>query len=114
LTTVSVAGQPDFKARDNSAEISSTPELVSAETTAPTAQPASSGPFGAKREIPKFERVRGGGCSPDRTSLSLQFWEMQGDFAEMQGNATRTSAERPRFSIAYQLSSLLKEQGDHY
>jgi hypothetical protein len=34
--------------------------LSSAETTAPTAQPASSGLFGAKREIPKFERVRGG------------------------------------------------------
>ena len=32
-------------------------EFVSAETTPPTAQPASSGPFGAKREIPKFERV---------------------------------------------------------
>jgi hypothetical protein len=45
LTPVSVAEQPDFKARDNSAEISTTPKSVSAETTAPTEQPASSGPF---------------------------------------------------------------------
>ena len=44
-------------------------ELVSSETTAPTAQPAGSGPFGAKREIPKFERVRGG---PGRARTSNQ------------------------------------------
>ena len=62
-------GNGDFKARDNSAKISSTPELVSAETTTPTAQPASSAPFGAKREIPKFERVRGG---PGRSYIRPQ------------------------------------------
>ena len=75
---------------------------------------ANSGLFACLRERSANGRLRGGGRSPDRTSLSLQFWEMQGDFAEMQGNATRTSAERPRFSIAYELSSLLKEQGDNY
>ena len=48
---------------------SSTPELVSTETTASTSQPASSGPFGAKREILRFERVRGG---PERTRTACQ------------------------------------------
>jgi hypothetical protein len=31
--------------------------------------------------------MRGGGRSQDRTCLSLQFGQMQGDFAEMQGDA---------------------------
>ena len=47
-----------FKAKDKSTEISSPPELVSVETTVPTVEPASSGPFAAKKEIPKLERLR--------------------------------------------------------
>src|SRR5882672_9568630 len=56
LITVSVAGQPDFKARDTSAEISSTPELVSPETTHRRQSPpvrgllAQSGKFPSSRE----------------------------------------------------------------
>jgi hypothetical protein len=62
--TVSVAGQPDFKARDNSAEISSALELVSPETTAPTAKPASSWPFGLLRRKHSFF-----GVSPELLSF---------------------------------------------
>jgi len=40
-----------------------------AETIAPTTQPASSGRFGAMREISKFDRIRGGGRSRSRTCL---------------------------------------------
>jgi hypothetical protein len=43
--------------------------LVSLETTAPTAEPAGSGSFGAPREILKFERVCGG---PERTRTACQ------------------------------------------
>src|SRR3954463_6987148 len=54
------AGNQDFEGRDNSAEIPSMPELVSAETAMPTAEPANWGPFGTQQETARFERVRGG------------------------------------------------------
>src|SRR3954468_22310569 len=62
-----------FQGQRQLAEIPSTPELVSAETTALRAKPTCSGPFGAKREIPKFERVRGGGRTQYRTCLCMEF-----------------------------------------
>jgi hypothetical protein len=48
LRTVSVSGKPDFKARDNSAEIASTPEFVSAETIALTVRARLFGAFWRK------------------------------------------------------------------
>jgi hypothetical protein len=38
-------------------------------------------------EVPNSQTARGGGRSRSRTRLSLHFWEMQGDFDEMQGGA---------------------------
>src|SRR5438034_6793363 len=51
----------------------------------PAETPANCGLFLRDRETSVRIGLRGGGCSPDRTFLSLAFGEMQGDFDEMQG-----------------------------
>jgi hypothetical protein len=40
----------------------------------------------------------GGGCSSMQTSLSLHFWEMQGDFDKMQGRGKRSPAKNCQMS----------------
>src|SRR5437868_6131585 len=55
--------------------------------------------------------MRGGGCRPHRTRLSLHFWEMQEDFRKMQGGGTRSPAEIHEISIAWNGVSLLKRAG---
>src|ERR1039458_22972 len=49
--------------------------------------------------------------SPHR--LSLHFWEMQGEFDEMQGGGKRSPAKNSQISKAWMGFSLLQEQGDY-
>jgi hypothetical protein len=62
------------------------------------------------------ENPRLGGCagSPKPTRLSLQFGEMQGDFARLQGQRRLIPAEGPRISMGWIGLSLIQEQGDHH
>jgi hypothetical protein len=60
--------------------------------------PAKSGHLARLQEISTIARVRGGGCSPIRTRLSLQFREMQGDFDKMQGRGKRSPAKNCQMS----------------
>ena len=53
----------------------------------------------------------GGGCSPDRTGLSLQMGEKQGDSGELQGGAKPHLAKSHQISIAWNGVSLLKRAG---
>jgi hypothetical protein len=56
----------------------------------------------------------GGGCSPDRTSLSLQIGEKQGDSGDLQRGAKRNPAKSHQISRVWMGVSLLKEQGDYH
>jgi len=85
--------------------------LVSAETKPSTAKPANWAPFRGCQEISPFARMRGGGCRPHRTRLSLHFWEMQGDFRKMQGGGHRTPAKSHQISTAWGTVSLLNRAG---
>ena len=49
-----------------------------------------------------------------RTYLSLQFWEMQGDFGQLQGGAKPHLAKSHQISRVWMEVSLLKEQGDYH
>jgi hypothetical protein len=53
------------------------------------------------------------GCagSPEPTCLSLQFGEMQGDFAKLQGLRRRIQAEGPRISMGWIGLSLIQGAG---
>jgi hypothetical protein len=57
-----------------------------------------------------------GGCggSLKPTRLSLQFAELQGDFAKLQGQCHFIPAESPRISMRWIGLSLFKEQGNHH
>jgi hypothetical protein len=46
----------------------------------------------------KPSEINGGGCSPIRTRLSLQFREIQGDFDKMQGRGKRGPAKNCQMS----------------
>jgi len=48
-----------------------------------------------------------------RTRLSLHFWEMQGDFDEMQGGGKHNQAKSRRISEAWMGFSLLHKQGGY-
>ena len=50
--------------------------------------------------------------SDAETGLSLQFWKMQGDLAEMQGDPKLSPRKNRCFTIAYRAPSLLNEQGE--
>ena len=54
-----------------------------------------------------------GGCagSPKPTRLSLQFGEMQGDFAKLQGQRRLIPAEGPCISMGWIGLSLIQEAG---
>ena len=54
-----------------------------------------------------------GGCagSPEPTCLSLQFGEMQGDFAKLQGQRRLIPAEGPRISMGWIGLSLIQGAG---
>ena len=56
------------------------------------------------------------GCagSPKPTCLSLQFGEMQGDFAKLQGRRRLIQAEGLRISMGWIGFSLFREQGDQH
>src|SRR5262245_52850816 len=75
--------------------------------------PAICGLFGRNREQPVRIGLRGGGCSRMRTCLSLQIWEKQGEFEEMQGGASCDPAKNAQISRAWMDFSLLEEQGGH-
>ena len=59
------------------------------------------------------EKSRLGGCAgiPKLTCLSLQFWEMQGDFAKLQGQRRLIPAEGPRISMGWIGLSLILGAG---
>jgi len=44
--------------------------------------------------------LRGGGCSPHRTYLSLHLLEKQGEFGEMQGDAKCKPSKNGQVSVA--------------
>ena len=49
-----------------------------------------------------------------RTGLSLHFWEMQGDFDEMQGGDKNNPAKSYQISRGWMGLSLLQEQGGYH
>jgi hypothetical protein len=77
----------------------------------PAKMPANCGLFARDREPPVRIGLRGGGCSPHRTGLSLQFGQMQGDFRKMQGGGRQNLAKSHQISIAWNGVSLLKRAG---
>jgi hypothetical protein len=76
--------------------------------------PANCGLFVRDRETLVRIGLRGGGCSPDRTGLSLQMGEKQGDSGELQGGAKPHLAKSHQISRVWMRVSLLKEQGDYH
>jgi hypothetical protein len=75
--------------------------------------PSSDLAFAGDRETPVRIGLRGGGCSPVRTGLSLHFGELQGDFDEMQGGGKRNPAKSGQISEGWMELSLLQEQGGY-
>jgi hypothetical protein len=115
LPTVSVAGQPDFKARDNSAEISSTPELVSPETTHRRQSPpvrgllAQSGKFPSSRECVVEDAVQ---VEPVSASNSLIPGTIQGIAAPLAESGPTSASVRAEESNACCKNSLLEKTGN--
>jgi hypothetical protein len=72
--------------RDRWPKIGSRPKNVSAETKTPTSKPANCGPLASLWEIHRFEKVRGGRGSHNRTGLchqnSLLTGKLTGNFAD--------------------------------
>ena len=60
--------------------------------------PRRNGLIGVSVEFCGLGRLDGGGSSLRRTSLSLQIWEMQGNFAKMLGARRLIPAEDPLIS----------------
>jgi hypothetical protein len=57
--------------------------------------------------------MRGGTASRHQTGLSLQKWELQGDFDKMQGGGGPSAAKSTQISMALDGLSLLSEQGGY-
>ena len=111
---VSVAGKQNSEPRDNSAENACSLSLVSAETRTRAAEPANSQLFASRQEISANARLRGGGCSPDRTGLHLKFpasREFSREFFEEKAPRAILASKTRAGSIAYEQIPCSTEQG---
>ena len=65
--------------RDRWPKIGSRQEKVSAGAKPPTSKPANCGPLASTQGNLRFERLRGGGCSPHRTGLPANRGKFRGN-----------------------------------
>jgi hypothetical protein len=100
--------------RDTTPKIALRPETVSTETQTQPQKPANCGLVGSLWEISRIGRLRGGGCSPDRTSLHVKFpasREFSREFFEKRAPRTILASKTRAGSIAYKQIPCSTEQG---
>jgi hypothetical protein len=100
--------------RDRPPKIAFRPETVSAETETQPQEPAKCGLLGRLPEICRFERLRGGGCTPDRTSLHLKFpanREINREFCRFRRSAAILASSRRANSMTSSEIPYATEQG---